>query len=69
MPTRQCLQGQNQGERDVGKRVGEITRRVPDWGHEKHLGLKNNGNGHLFPTGVGEEQKPLLIVNTEVYDL
>lgn len=63
MPARQCLQGQNQGEHDVGKRVGEVTRRVPD------LGLKNNGNGHLFPTGVGEEQKPLLIVNKEVCGL
>lgn len=56
MPARQCLQGQSQGERDVGKQVGEVTCRVPDWGHEKYLGLKNNGNGHLFPTGVGEEQ-------------
>ena len=47
------------------KQVGDVAFCVLDWGHEKYLGLQNNGHSYSFPRDVGGAEL-LLIIDREV---
>lgn len=49
--------------------MGDVTSRVPYRGHEKYLGSKNEGGGHLFLMDEGGEQRLLLISGEELSGL